>query len=133
MNDLGDYPLGAHYDYRAPYNKHEPESREFSITCSQTLSKDVSVVTDNYTPIAIKEYEDGEWILTEEYDTSDTDWDSEYHENDHYTPEQLIVLFKQYLIDELEGTSTTVKTPEHLKWLIEECSGWMDAETIITE
>ena len=118
---------------RAPWNESTIHNMEFDITCTQTLCKDVSVVTDNYTPIAVKEYDGEEWVITEDYDTSNTDWDSEYHENDHYTPEQLILLFKQYLTDELEGTSTTVKTPEHLKWLIEECSGWMNAETIITE
>jgi hypothetical protein len=61
-------------------------------------------------------------------DTSDTNWAEEYHDNDHYTPIQLIELFKQCLEENLKH-GLVFKTPGVTKRLIEECDGWTEDET----
>lgn len=104
------------------------DSREFEMTCSQTLSKNVTVTSIDYTPVIEKEY-DGEGVVTEcHYDTSNINWEEEYHDNDHYTPLQLIELFGKHLQDELEGTQNIKKSRPFLKYLMEECSNWIEDE-----
>jgi len=123
----------------APWNQSDPEEKEFSIVCSQSLSKTVSVFTSNYIPGASGvDYESDDeggccavgWHDPD--DTSDTDWDEEYHDNDHYTPLQLISLFKQHLENELARMGNT-KDSRRIKHLIEECSDWNEDETEYAE
>lgn len=131
MKESGYYPPGADNEW-APWNQSEPEEKEFDVTCSQSLSKTVPVLTNNYIPGASGvDYEsDGEGgyekVAWEDApDTSETNWAEEYHSNDYHTPLQLIKLFSKYLQHILNGLPMPT-SPEHLQWLIGECEGWTE-------
>ncbi len=120
MKDRDYYPAGAYNDPYAPYNWPENDPEEFDCFVSQTLSKTTGIFTDQY----IAEW-DGEQGV--DYDLSEVDWPNEYHANDHYTPLQLIELFKK----ELESKLELADNPKEQKWckfMIEECSNWTEDE-----
>jgi hypothetical protein len=48
MNNLGDYPLGAANDPKAPWNEKENPEVEIDVTVSITLSKTVTVKVRDY-------------------------------------------------------------------------------------
>ena len=132
---LSNYPPGAEFDPNAPWNEVEVPEKDFDVTCSQSLSKTVTVCTNNYIPGASGcDYEpDGEGGYStigwhEDDDTSDTDWAQEYHENDYHTPAQLLELFKDILVRDLEN-GNPFKSEKYTKQLIEECEGWTEDET----
>ena len=142
------FPAGAYNDPSAPYNEPTIPEKEFDIMCSQTLSKSVTVWTDNYIPGASGcDYEpDGEggycacgW--QDDDDTSDTNWAEEYEENGFKTPLELIGLLKEYLEKDLMNIQKDMLPNDRsykatkvrmLKGLIEECDGWTDDETEYT-
>ena len=68
MSEADYYPAGAYNDPRAPYNEVDIPERDFEVTISQTLSRTVTIVTDDYYP----EYdeEDGHTYAN----TENTDW-----------------------------------------------------------
>ena len=131
---LSNYPPGADNEF-APWNEVEVPEKDFDVTCSQSLSKTVTVCTNNYIPGASGcDYEpDGEGGYStigwhEDDDTSDTDWAQEYHENDYHTPAQLLELFKDILVRDLEN-GNPFRSEKYTKQLIEECEGWTEDET----
>ena len=137
---LSNYPPGAEYDPNAPWNEPEVPEKEFDVTCCQTLSKTVTVYTDNYTPGAEGvDYEpDDEGGYTaigwhDDDDTSDTNWAEEYHANDYHTPLQLIELFKRYLEHILDDKVQVSTSASYIKHLIEECEDWSEDETEYVE
>ena len=89
MIESGYYPPGAEFDPNAPYNQVELPKREFEVTISQTLSKPVTVFTNDYN-LEIDCDEDGKY---EALDTSDTAWKDVY-EDEYHTPAQLIQMLK---------------------------------------
>ncbi len=95
-------------ELRAPWNEPETPMKKFEVTCSQSLSKTVLVMTDNY--------------------VSDTNWGEEYHDNDYHTPDQLISLFKQFL-EEQKAKGVFFKSEMYTDWLIKDCSNWIEDET----
>lgn len=136
------YPPGVNDETPdAPWNQSDPEDKEFSVFCSQTLSKSTTVLTDNYVPgDSGVDYEpDGEGgyyssAWQDPDNTSNTNWEAVYHDNDHYTPIQLINLFKESLkrhletvkeLDDCEVGKVVIKRIEHL---ISECEGWTEDE-----
>ena len=135
MRESGYYPPGAEYDPRAPWNQSDLPEKEFDAVCSQTLSKTDTVFTNNYIPGAVDaESEwDGEGYQTvynrEPDDTANIIWRDEWHENDHYTPIQLIELFQKYLLDEVNGSNTVNRSNKFLNHIITECNGWVEDDT----
>ena len=136
---LSNYPPGAEHDPNAPYNQVDVPEKEFDVTCSQSLSKTVTVITNNYIPGASGvDYEpddEGGYCAVgwhDPDDTSDTNWADEYHDNEHYTPLQLIELFKKHLENELIRMGE-VKNERWIKHLIEECSDWTEDDTEYVE
>lgn len=139
MRESGYFPAGAEFDPLAPYNEPIVPEKDFEVTCSQSLSKTVTVTTNNYIPGASGvDYEpddEGGYYASgwhDPDDTSDTNWADEYHNNDYHTPLQLIELFKQYLENELNRMGE-VKNERWIKHLIEECSDWQEDDTEIVE
>jgi len=134
MYDNYNYPPGADTP-SAPWNQSDPDEKEFDVTCSQTLSKTSTVFTSNYTPGAVEaecEWDDGGYhtvYIRDPDDTTNTVWSDEWHDNDHYTPLQLIELFQKYLLDEVNGSCTVSKSNEYLNHLISECNNWTEDET----
>ena len=70
MNSLGDYPVGAANDSRAPWNDEENFEVEIDVTVSITLSKTVSVKVKDYDIVDEGIDEDGDIYQT--YDFSGT-------------------------------------------------------------
>lgn len=139
MKESGYYPPGAEFDPAAPYNQEDIPEKEFDVTCCQTLSKTVSVLTCNYIPGASGvDYEyDGDggcsaigWQDSD--DTSNINWEEEYHDNDYHTPLQLIELFGKVLEDNL-SLGIVFKNSRFTKKLIDECKNWSEDETEIFE
>jgi hypothetical protein len=138
MYDNYNYPAGADNEM-APWNEPLIPEKDFDITCSQSLSKTVTVTTNNYIPGASGvDYEpddEGGYCACgwhDPDDTSDTNWADEYHANDYHTPLQLIELFKQYLENDLNRMGE-VKNEKWIKHLIEECSDWIEDDTEYVE
>ena len=137
---LSNYPPGlSDSTPGAPWNEPEVPEKEFDVTCCQTLSKTTSVLTSNYIPGASGvDYEpddEGGYYASgwhDPDDTSDTNWADEYHDNEHYTPLQLIELFKKHLENELIRMGE-VKNEKWIKHLIEECSDWTEDDTEYVE
>jgi hypothetical protein len=137
---LSNYPPGlSDSTPGAPWNESEVPEKEFDVTCCQTLSKTTSVLTSNYIPGASGvDYEpddEGGYYASgwhDPDDTSDTNWADEYHDNEHYTPLQLIELFKKHLENELIRMGE-VKNERWIKHLIEECSDWTEDDTEYVE
>lgn len=134
MYDNYNYPAGAD-NPDAPWNESVVPEKDFDVTCSQTLSKTVTVTTDNYIPGASGvDYEpddEGGYCACgwhDPDDTSDTNWAEEYHGNDYHTPLQLLGLFKEFLEQQL-ANGIVFKSPKYTEALIEECSNWTEDET----
>ena len=139
---LSNYPPGvSDSTIGAPWNEPDVPEKEFDVTCSQTLSRTVSVLTNNYIPGGEWcEYDDGITIGGHDPDdTSDTNWAEEYHANDHYTPLQLIELYKETLKKQLESWEGMEDTAvgkgqiRNIEYLIKECEGWTEDETEYVE
>ena len=137
---LSNYPPGlSDSTPGCPWSEPEIPEKEFDVTCSQSLSKTVTVITNNYIPGASGvDYEpddEGGYCAVgwhDPDDTSDTNWADEYHDNEHYTPLQLIELFKKHLENELIRMGE-VKNERWIKHLIEECSDWTEDDTEYVE
>ena len=132
MYDNYHYPLGADTP-SAPWNEKPIPEKDFIVCVSQTLSKSAEVTTDNYLPVVVHEKHNR---IHEEYaDTSDTKWKEVYKDNEHYTPLQLISLFRDMLEGELEKSENLLSdhTKGYYEHLIEECSNWIEDELEIIE
>ena len=132
---LSNYPDGlSDSTIGAPWNEESVPEKEFEITCCQTLSRTANVYTNNYIPGCCGcDYEDGVAVgWHDEDDTSDTNWADEYHDNDHYTPIQLISLFRKHLEEELNNSDISQNRINKYKHLIEECDSWTEDETEYT-
>ena len=133
MKESGYYAPGTEFLEYAPWNQVDPPEKEFEVTCSQTLSKNVTVVTDNYIPVDYTDWDDMGGFHEHYDDTSNVNWKEEYHDNDYHTPLQLIELFGKYLKDELDGTQAIKRSESYLKSLMEECNNWIEDECEIFE
>lgn len=136
---LSNYPPGVSDNtIGAPWNDPEVPDEDFEITCSQTLSKTVTVTTNNYIPgdsgVDYERDDEGGYYASgwhDDPDTSDTNWAEEYHDNDYHTPLQLIGLFAKYLREEIEYSyiDTPIRNPKAMQRLLEECEGWCEDDT----
>lgn len=137
---LSNYPDGVNDNTPgAPWNEPEVPEKEFDVTCSQSLSKTVTVTTNNYIPgaegVDYEPDDEGGYCAVgwhDPDDTSDTDWEEEYS-NEHYTPLQLIELFKRYLQHILDDKVQVLTLASYIKHLIEECDNWSEDETEYVE
>ena len=71
----GYYPPGTEFDSTAPWNESPPEMRAFDVCISQTLSRNTTVSTKDY---SISLDCDDEGVYYENVDTSNTDWKNLY-------------------------------------------------------
>ncbi len=128
---MDNYPMMSASELeRAPWTQKDNPEKSFEITCSQSLSKTVKVVTNNYNHVVEREAYNR---IYEEYDdTSDTDWAEEYHSNDYHTPLQLIQLLEKVLERDLEQ-GIVFKSPKFTEAIINECKDWSEDETAYLE
>ena len=129
------YPAGAANDPNAPWNDISPVFEEFQVTISQTLSKTVTVNTNDYIPgnVYTEREWDGESYCTithqDSPDTSNTNWKKAYEE-EHATPLYLINMFKAILEDNMNIENMR---EERRQYLIKECSSWIEDDYEVCE
>ncbi len=125
MIESGYYPPGAEFDPNAPWNEVPIPEKEFEVTISQTVSRTVKVLTDDYARC----YDDEAGY--EYADTQDTDW-KEAYAKDHEDIPKLLSLLKSYIERDLKyGDSKYSK--EQLKYFLKECEDWIVDETEVVE
>lgn len=109
----------------APFNEVSLPKREFSVIASQSLSKVVTVHTEDYD----MQYDEEE--RQNHVDTTDTSWQYAFADSNHYTPATLLKFFRDFLVQNQEQ-GLCFKTPAFTQHLIEECDGWIiDEEEFI--
>lgn len=126
------YPSGAANDHNAPYNKKEMSEQEFEVTICQSLSKTTYVYTDDYKHVREKD-EEGYY---EYIDTSDTNWDKVYKDNEFSIPEILEECKKltENILENWEYFKYKLDNPDlyNIKKLNKACEGWQvdDSEVL---
>ena len=86
MIESGYYPPGAEFDPSAPWNEPgPPDEKTFDVCISQTLSRDTTVTTSDYS-VDVDCDEDGYY---QSIDTSETNW-KEAAQGERMTPLELI-------------------------------------------
>jgi len=129
---MSNYPAGAANDPYAPYNQPEIPEQEFEVTICQSVSKTTHIYTDDYAPIS-EEDEEGYYDYI---DTSDTDWDKAYKDNEYTIPEILEECRKltENILDNWEYFKQKLNKPDlyNIKRLSESCKDWQldDSEVI---
>ena len=125
---MDNYPMMSASEFaRAPWMQEEPPEKSFEVTCSQSLSKTVDVVTNSYNHIV--EHESHNRIHEEYPDTSDTPWSEVYGDN-HKTIPELLSELKKYIqkdLDNLADDETKMDKAFHrrrLEFLLNECEDW---------
>lgn len=105
----------------APWNESELPEEDFYINVAFTVQKDDVVVTTNdYTPEQILRDEQ----IVEPLDTSATDWEQAYIDNDHLNIIELLDKLKGYIIEDMERSKDDNEKMKKLKHLLKECDGW---------
>ena len=112
------YPPGAAHDPNAPYNEPLIPEREFDVEVTITMSKVVTITTDNYVP----EYddEDGHTYAN----TENTEWDKEFENSGHFTIADLIEELKDYVVEDMKTCAPNTRKVSHLKRLLLACEDW---------
>ena len=112
------YPPGAAHDPNAPYNEPLIPEREFDVEVTITMSKVVTITTDNYVP----EYddEDGHTYAN----TENTEWDKEFENSGHFTIADLIEELKGYVVEDMKNCAPNTRKVSHLKRLLLACEDW---------
>ena len=125
MYESGWYPPGAEYDPNAPWNEPVIPDQEFEVTISQTLSKTVTVTTQDYNPV----FDDEIGMYA---DTSDTHWHDVY-EKQHYKIQDLLKALVNYVTEDLKNPELDSVKKNLLKGILEDCEGWIEDECEINE
>lgn len=119
MCESGYYPPGAEFDKNAPYNEPVIPERDFEVDVEYVLQKKaISVTTDDYIP----EYDDETGHT--DANTSETDWENVYYDNDHYTILELLDVLKGYIKQDLERYKGLARKERELNAMLEDCEGW---------
>lgn len=116
------YPPGAAHDPNAPYNEPIIPERDFDVEVTITMSKVVTITTDNYVP----EYddEDGHTYAN----TENTEWDKEFENSGHFTIADLIEELKGYVVEDMKTCAPNTGKGAHLQRLLLACEDWETIE-----
>jgi hypothetical protein len=120
MKESGNFPMGAAEDPAAPYREETIPELKFDVTISQTLSKTVTVKTDDYIPVKV-----GNPCVRIHPDTTNTDWRQAY-ENEHFKIQDLLQELKEYAKSDLAMSGVNTNKGKYLKKLIEACDNWIE-------
>ena len=123
-----DYPLGADNPL-APWNQEENPEIERDCDVTETIARKVTLSTTDY--VAEEDWDDelGKCISA---DTSETDWSTEYA-NQEYTALELIAKLKTYVEEDIKNTSPNTSKGRELKRLLSACDGWEQEELEVEE
>lgn len=122
-------PMGAEYDSMTPWNEIENKEVERECVVTETISRTVTLSTTDY--VAEEDWDDelGKCISA---DTSETDWEEEYS-NQEYTVLELIDKLKAYVEEDIKNTSPNTGKGRELQRLLSACSGWEQVESEVEE
>ena len=116
------YPPGAAHDPSAPYNQPVIPKRDFDVEVTITMSKVVTVTTDNYTPEF--DDEDGHTYAN----TENTEWDKEFENSGHFTIAELLEELKGYVVEDMKTCAPNTGKGAHLQRLLLACDDWETIE-----
>lgn len=123
MRESGYYPAGAEFDPRAPWNREDPPECEFNVAVSCSLSRDATVVSDDYD--GGEKDEDGNWIPYPLNNPNDA------YNNQFKSIEEIIDFAEKAAQKFLKDKDYSVKPSYALKNIIESCKGWtVDEENV---
>ena len=91
---------------------------DFDVEVTITMSKVVTITTDNYVP----EYDD-EYGHTYA-NTENTEWDKEFENSGHFTIADLIEELKGYVVEDMKTCEPNTGKCAHLKRLLLACEDW---------
>ena len=134
--DNYNYPPGSDTP-DAPWNQVDPPKREFKVTATFCLDKEVTVNTSDYTT---EEDWDDDMGKCESIDTSDTNWIAAY-QGQHETIEDLLSAFKELLDEHIDSMISDMechiaidrKRLKRFQYLREECKGWVTHDFEVVE
>ena len=129
--DNYNYPEGSDTS-SAPWNQVELPEKEFTVTATFSLDREVKVHTSDYTQDVDWDEDSGKVACI---DTSNTNWVNAYLE-EHETVEDLLIEFRTLLeakIEECKNFSKDDKTLERYKYLKSECEGWITHDFEVVE
>ena len=112
------YPPGAAHDPNAPYNEPLIPERDFDVEVTITMSKVVTITTENYGP----EYDDEDDHTYA--NTENTEWDKEFENSGHFTIADLIEELKGYVVEDMKTCAPNTRKVSHLKRLLLACEDW---------
>lgn len=125
MYGYDNYPPGAANDPNAPWNEYEPSDKDFDVWVIPHIQKEVTISTNEYEEY-LEEEEDGYY---HEIDTSETDWDKCYH-NEEFDILQMLNKLKEYVEKDIEQLKAQGKRiPYELKTLLKSCQGWEEEDS----
>lgn len=108
MTSNGNYPLMTQSEYdKAPFNEQDPPTKMVNVCCSQSLSRENSIIAE------YDEYEEEFMHLANDYMLN------------HETPLSLIKEFMKCL--------KSGKFPDYPEYWIKECKHWNEDETEVVE
>lgn len=122
-------PIGAEYDSRAPWNQVENSEIERDCEATETIARKVTLSTTDY--VAEDDWDD-EFGKCVSADTSDTDWSTEYS-NQEYTVLELIDKLKEYVKEDVKNTSPNSSKGKELERLLSACDGWKQVDLEVEE
>lgn len=115
------YPAGAEFDPRAPYNQPEPVEHEFDVSVEAILSMDCQVTIPVYPTVDYDE--DGRSVY---YEASSSELKAGFKDG-YYTPLELI----KKLHDVMKVRAKRCKSKalkREAEYLVEQCELWLDAD-----
>lgn len=112
-NFMGNYPPGAANDPNAPWNEKDLPEKLFDILVSCSLSKELSVYSEDYDPYGCN----GAGLL---------DSPIEDYKKHHYTIQELLNILKEVATDKLAKKEDTSKW----KQILEDCDDWTVDEEV---
>lgn len=127
MRESDYYPAGAYNDPSAPFNEPVIPERDFDVEVTITMSKVVTVTTNNYQP----EYdeEDGHTYAN----TENTEWDKAFADSGHFTIAELLEELKGYVVEDMKTCAPNTGKGLHLRRLLLACEDWDTTEETYDE
>lgn len=117
----GNYPAGAEFDPRAPYNQPEPVEHEFDVEVEAVLSMDCEVTSLVYPTVDYDE--EGCDVY---YEVSSSQLKEDYKDQ-HYTPLELIKKLRDVMKERAKRCKNKVSKRE-AENIVADCELWLDSD-----
>lgn len=113
----------------APWNDKENSVIERDCEVTETVTRKVTLATTDY--IEDSDYDD-ELGACSSVDTSETDWVTEYEEQE-YSIIELLSKLKKYVTDDLRNTNHSLRQQKELQKLLLVCDSWKQEDVCVEE